>query len=316
MHRSRSDAAFCRAILRVLLTGAAGHLAQAVLPQLCDDGAVECVIALDKRPIDFPHQKIEPQRADLRTTQLAPLLRNCDALVHLAWTVLRGRTSARAMRANNIDASQKLFLTAQAVGVKRLIHVSSAAVYGSGSLLTEYSALQPLEHFLYAQHKAEFEAWLATEMPAALVLRPHIILGPNALPLLKAVLALPLYARLPDPQPLLQCVHEQDVADAIARALHSAQSGPFNLAAADVFNYREVICARHRRAFAVPYALTRLALHAAWRLSGIGAEPGWLAGIRADLTLDCGRARQLLGWQPRWSSREALQQSARNASFQ
>lgn len=301
--------------MRILVTGAAGQLARAVLPRLCHDHAIDRIIALDRRPIDFSHQKIAPLSADLRTTQLAPLLRNCDALVHLAWTVLRGRTSARAMRANNIDASQKLFLTAQAAGVKRLIHVSSAAVYGSGSLLTEHSALQPLDQFLYAQHKAEFEAWLATEIPTALVLRPHIILGPNALPLLRAVLALPLYVRLPDPQPLLQCVHEQDVADAIARALHSAQAGPFNLAAADVFNYREVIRARHRRALAVPYPLARLALHAAWRLTGFGAEPGWLEGIRADLTLDCGQARQLLGWQPRWSSREALQQTARSASF-
>lgn len=296
--------------MRVLLTGAAGHLAQAVLPQLCDCADVTRVVALDRNALRFEHAKIEPMRADLCDAELTPALHDCDALVHLAWTVLRGRTSARAMRANNIGASQKLFLAAQAAGVKRLIHVSSAAVYGSGSLLTEHSALKPLDHFLYAQHKAEFEVWLASKMPAALVLRPHIILGPNALPLLKALLALPFFVSFRDPQPLLQCVHEDDVAAAILLGLTSGESGAFNLAASDTLNYREVIRQRHCYALGIPYAVARAIFYGLWRVFGLGAEPGWAAGLGHDLTLDCRKAHELLGWQPCYSSRAALQQTS------
>lgn len=238
--------------------------------------------------------------------ELEPLLHDCDALVHLAWTVLRGRTNAQAMYANNVGVSQKLFAAAAAAGVTRLIHVSSAAVYGNGSLLNEQTRLAPLAGFLYAEHKAEFDTWVARELPATIVLRPHIILGPNALPLLRKMLHLPFYPKLPDPQPLFQCVHEHDVAAAIVFGLHSTQSGPFNLAAADTFSYREAICARHPRAIGIPYSLTRFTLYGAWKLLGVGAEPGWIAGMRADLTLDCSRAREILGWQPRYSGGTCL----------
>lgn len=301
--------------VKILVTGAAGHLARVVLQKFCENAAVERVIALDRRPIDFSHQKIEPRHADLAAIELESLLQNCDALVHLAWTVMRGRTGAQAMYANNVGVGKKLFAAAAQAGVRRLIHVSSAAVYGNGSMLNEQAPLAPLAGFLYAEHKAEFETWLTREVPEAIVLRPHIILGPNALPLLKTMLSLPMYTRLAEPQPLLQCVHEQDVAEAIILALHSAHSGPFNLAAADTFDYRDMIRARHPRAISIPYPLTRMVLYGAWRLFGIGAEPGWLAGMRDDLTLDCGRARQLLGWQPRWSSRDTLQQTARTRAF-
>ena len=293
--------------MKILVTGAAGQLARAVLPQLCADRAIDRIVALDRRPISFSHHKVKSLNADLRAIELDPLLHECNALVHLAWTVLRGRTSPQAMYANNVGVSQKLFSAAAQAGVTRLIHVSSAAVYGNGSLLNEQARLAPLAGFLYAEHKAEFEAWLAREVPAAVTLRPHIILGPNALPLLKKMLSLALYPKLPEPQPLLQCVHEQDVAAAIVSALHSTHSGPFNLAAADTFHYRDAIRAKHSSAIGVPYGLTLMTLHAAWLLLGVGAEPGWLAGTRANLTLDCAKARELLGWQPRYSSIETLQ---------
>lgn len=297
--------------MKILVTGAAGHLARALLPRLCAGGEVDRIIAVDRRPIAFRQRKIEPRQADLRTADLEPLLQNCDALVHLAWTVIRGRTNAQAMRANNVGVGQKLFSAAHRAGVRRLIHVSSASVYGNGTLLSERAPFAPLAGFLYAQHKAEFESWLAREVREAIVLRPHIILGPNALPLLKKMLSLPFYPNLPEPQPLLQCIHESDVAEAIVLALQSTQSGAFNLAANDTFNYRDMIRTKHRRAVGVPYSATRLALYGAWKLFGIGAEPGWLAGMRADLTLDCAKAHGSLGWQPCRSSIEALGQTVK-----
>lgn len=309
MPGGRGDAAFRHAILRVMVTGAAGHLARAVLPLLCDSAEITNVVALDRNSVLFKHAKIDPLRADLRDASIESVLKRCDALVHLAWTVIRGRMSAGAMRANNIDASLKLFLAARAADVKCVIQVSSAAVYGSGSLVSEHAALQPLDNFLYAQQKAEFETWLVKEFPAALILRPHIILGPNALPLLKSLLAVPFYVKLDDPQPLLQCVHEDDVAAAIVLALNASAAGAFNLAASDTFSYRDIIRQRHRHAFGIPYGVGRTALYAVWRALGLGAEPGWAAGMRHDLTLDCHKARELLGWQPRYSSLDALQQT-------
>lgn len=279
--------------MRVLVTGAASHLARVLLPALCARPDVEAVIGLDLRPPGFVHPKFTLQLTDLR--RLDPsLLAGCDALVHLAFVVLRGRMDPRTMRAINVEATQRLFESAARRGVARLVHLSSAAVYGHGEALTEEAPLSPLPGFLYAAHKAELEAWFESHLPQAVRLRPHAILGPCCQPLLTTLLRLPLAVAVPPPPPRLQCVHEEDVVAAILAALVRDVSGPFNLAAPGHFTWREL----GRRVW-LPLPVARGLLTAAWRLTGFGGEPGWIEGLRHSLTLDVSRARALLGWQPR-----------------
>jgi nucleoside-diphosphate-sugar epimerase len=196
----------------------------------------------------------------------------------------------------NLAGGRAVFRAARAAGMSRLVHLSSAAVYGEGAQLAETASLAPLPGFLYARHKAELERWLEAECPECVRLRPHVVLGPNAQPVLRQLLALPCYPRLPEPQPRLQCVHEDDVARAILLALERDVAGPYNLAAGDSFAYRDAVRSRHHRAFAVPPGAARAALRLAWRLTGWGGEPGWVDGLARTLTLDCRRAAKDLGW--------------------
>lgn len=292
--------------MRVFVSGSASHLARALLPRLCDDPAIESVLGLDIRPGWFAHRKYRHVQADLRDVELAPLLQDCDALVHLAFVVLRGKTPENAMRAINLDASQRLFAAAGAAGVARKVHLSSAAVYGNGVLVNEAAPLKPIPGFLYGEHKAELEYWLATHCPDVVRLRPHIILGAHAQPLLKTLLRQPVYVRLPDPQPLLQCVHEDDVAAAMVLALRQPAAGAYNLAADDSFSFRDAIRARSRVAVPITPELAGAVLDTVWKLTGAGGEPGWMEGIHRSLTLDCGRARNELGWRPLHTSRDML----------
>ncbi|BBP03657.1 hypothetical protein TPL01_11960 [Sulfuriferula plumbiphila] len=292
--------------MRVFISGSASHLARALLPRLCDDPVIESVLGLDIRPGWFEHRKYRHVQADLRDVSLAPLLQACDGLVHLAFVVLRGRTPLHAMRAINLHASQRLFAAARAAGVARQVHLSSAAVYGSGVLVNEAAPLKPIPGFLYGEHKAELEHWLTAHYPDVVRLRPHIILGAHAQPLLKALLRQPCYVRLPDPQPLLQCVHEDDVAAAIVLALRQPATGAYNLAADDSFSFRDAIRARSRVAVPVAPKLAGAALSLAWKLTGAGGEPGWMEGVHRSLTLNCGRARNELGWCPLHTSRNML----------
>ena len=157
----------------------------------------------------------------------------------------------RALSANemfdvNVRAAHKLFHAARAAGVKRLIHLSSAAVYGAAVHANEQAALRPCPSFLYAEHTAHLEQLLAIELPECVRLRPHVTLGPHAHPLLKRLVKQPFFVRLPDPQPLLQCVHEDDVAQAVMLCLENDARGAYNLAADDSFSLRDAIRARHR----------------------------------------------------------------------
>lgn len=292
--------------MRVFLTGAASHLALAWLPKLCADPRIQRVIGVDLAPAIFAHEKYTHHQMDVRSPQIGALMSGCDALVHLAWVVLRGKMAATHMHDINVRGTQLVFGGARAAGVGRLIHLSSAAVYGSGESLTEDAPLHALPGFLYAQHKVEVEHYLAREFPQALRLRPHIILGPHCQPLLKQMLRLPFYPHLPDPQPSLQCVYEADVAQAIHAGIFATVSGPLNLAASGEYNFKQVIAARHRHAVALPFGVVKAALNLAWRVSGFGGEPGWIEGMRASLTLDCTRAQHELNWRPQHDAASTL----------
>lgn len=282
--------------MKVLVTGSSGHLAQALLPKLCAHPDIKQVIGVDIHPPRFSHDKFEHRQIDVRDPALDTLLTGCDALIHLAFVVLRGKMSAAAMHTINVAATQRLFDAAAGAGVRRLIHLSSAAVYGSGENLREDAPLKPLPGFLYAAHKTELEDWFAQHHSEAVRLRPHIILGPHSLALFRQLLALPFYVRLPDPQPRLQCVHEDDVATAILLALLSDVRGAFNLAAPGTFNFKEVIGRRHCVAVPLPLWFAKVFLNWACRLTGWGGEPAWLDGMQHSLTLDCQRAQEELKW--------------------
>lgn len=296
--------------MRVFVTGSSGCLAQALLPRFCAERRIERVTGVDRAAPRFVHPKFRPHRLDLRDPRLPELLAGHDALVHLAFVVLRGRMSAREMHEINVETGLALFRAARRAGIGRLVLMSSAAVYGSGVDLTEEAPLAPLPHFLYARHKAELERLIEQEFPDCVRLRPHVVLGRHAQPLVQRLLDLPFYPALPDPQPRLQCVHEQDVASAVLLALASRAAGPFNLASEDSFSYRDAVRARHRVSFPVPRVVARTGLELAWRLRGWGGEPGWFEGLAATLLLDCRRAHSVLGWR---STRRAAQILERGA---
>lgn len=283
--------------MKVLVTGSSGHLAQALLPKLCAHPDIKQVTGVDINPPRFSHDKFKHRQIDVRDPALDTLLTGCDALIHLAFVVLRGKMDAHTMHDINVPATQRLFDAAAGEGIRRLIHLSSAAVYGSGEDLREDAPLKPLPGFLYAAHKAELESWFEQHHPEVVRLRPHIILGPHCLKLFHQLLALPLYVRLPDPQPRLQCVHEDDVADAIVLALFSDARGAFNLAAPGTFSFKEVIGQQHRVALPLPLSLAKVILNLAWHLTGWGGEPAWLEGMQHSLTLDCTRAREEFKWE-------------------
>ena len=292
--------------MHVVVTGAGGRLARALLPVLLADPAVGRVTGIDRAPIASAHRKLVALRADIAEPRAHAALRGADALVNLAFVVLRGRMPLAAMRATNVEATKALLGAAADAGVKIVVHLSSAAVYGNGANLTEAAPLAPLPGFQYAQHKAEVDAWIAHALPHASVLRPTIVLGPHAHPLLVTLLDLPFYVRVPEPQPRLSLVHEDDVAQAVRLALAPGTSGPFNLAAQHGIAMRDLVRARHARTAGISPRLARVALATTWRLTGFGGEPGWIDGARAPLTLDCTRARQRLGWQPRYDDCESI----------
>lgn len=292
--------------VNVLVTGSSSHLARVLLPVLCAEDSISRVTGVDIAPPHFSHEKFQAITCDIREPRLTDFLSRHDALVHLAYVVLRGHMREAEMADINVRGSYRLFQAARDAGVKRLVHLSSAAVYGKGVNVTEEAPYAPLHGFLYGAHKAQLERLLEADIPECVRLRPHVILGKNAQPLLLQLLNLPLYPALPRPYPQLQCVHEDDVARAVLLAIRRDVHGPFNLAADGSFSYCELIQRRHRFALPLPPALARAGLHALWRITGWGGEPAWLEGLDYTLTLDCRRATTGLDWHSRYDAGTTL----------
>ncbi len=295
--------------MKVFVTGSGSHLAAALLPRLCTRPDIEQVTGIDLDPPRFRHARFNAAQLDIRSPRLEGLLAGHEVLVHLAWARLQGNLSDREMFDINVTGSHKAFHAARRAGVRRLIHLSSAAVYGSGVHLSESAPLEPLPQLPYARHQVHLEKLLQIEFPDCVRFRPHLILGPNSRPELKRLLHLPCYVHTPAPHPLLQCVHEDDVAQAVLLALDKKVQGPFNLAVEDSFSLREVVRRRHRLALPLPPFAARAGLSMARRWLGWDGELAWLEGHTRTLLVNCRRAAVELGWRSTHSAASVLAQT-------
>jgi len=217
---------------RIALTGATGFLGRYVVDVLLARGAR--VIGVVRNPDRVPELRargVELRKADLASRDdLAAGFTGADAVVsNAALFSLRNQSWDDHIR-TNVEGTRNVFAALAAAGVKRVVHVSSVAVYSSrgGGLAedapqyTESSRRLPWTVYAISKAVSEQLAWkLAGELALELTaVRPCAIYGahdPNFMRVLRLFLRLPItivpvYMTLP-------FVHAGDVAEAIALAL-------------------------------------------------------------------------------------------------
>jgi UDP-glucose 4-epimerase len=292
--------------MKVFVTNASGSFAAALLPVLCQSAEVASVTGIDTRNAGFAHAKFRAVQADLADPSAITCVAGHDALVHIASYHSVPQTSSEDDIEASVRPAHRLFQAAHAAGASRLVHISSAAVYGPVVHANEQSPLRPLAGFAYAEQQARLEALLALDFPHCVRLRPHLIVGPNAHPSIRKVLHQPLYPRGSEPEPLFQCVHEQDLAGAVLLCLRSRAHGAYNIAAEDSFTVRDAIRARRGFSFGVPASAARSALRLATRYLRYEIDPVWIERAAHTVLINCRRAMAELGWRTRYSAQEAL----------
>jgi UDP-glucose 4-epimerase len=292
--------------MKVVVTGASSAFAQALLPALCKAAAIEAVTGIDARPLRSAHPKLSAAALDASDSAVAGILPGHEALVHLVSCAAFKPEASVDGAEPSVRGAHKLFHAARAAGLRRLIHVSSASVYGPAVHANEQAALRPLAGFAYAEQQAHLEQLLAIDFRECVRLRPHVVVGPNAHKHVKALLRQPFYPRLSDPQPLFQCVHEDDLAAAVLLCLQSDARGAYNIASEDSISLRDAIRARHRLSIGLPESVARSGLRLASRVLGRGLDPIWLERVSHTLLINCRRAAIDLGWRASYSAREAI----------
>ena len=325
--------------LTVAVTGPTGTFGAGLVPLLQEDERVSRVIGMARRPFDPAERgwtKMEYRQGDVRDPDaLREAFAGADVVVHLAF-LISGNASRETIRAINVDGTLNVFRAAAAAGARRFVYASSVAAYGfhadNPELIDEDWPVRPAARLFYAQEKAELEDLLHREARTApelalYLLRPPVVLGPNAvgakdvLPGPLAPLGRRLFGRprrLPVPFPLvvpehpLQLIHEEDVGRALQLCVVGAgPPGAYNIAGEGVVTAADVAREFGVLPIRVPAGPGQAAARAMSRLPFLPPVAEWIEAASRPAIMDTTRAREQLGWRPRYTGLEALQDTLR-----
>ncbi|MFE7504113.1 NAD-dependent epimerase/dehydratase family protein [Promicromonospora sp. NPDC057488] len=323
--------------MRVVVVGATGNVGTALLRALHAEPRVTSLLGIARR---LPNRAAEPYAhagwaaVDIAAedtdehvvAQLAAQFGGADAVVHLAWLVQPDRERELLRRAN-VEGTRRVAEAAARAGVPHLVVASSVGAYAPAGddaprgeewpvrgLPTSHYSVDKVaqERVLNAFQGAHPEVVVARLRPALIFqadaarsiarnflgpLVPVRLLGRGGLP----VLPLPAGLRL-------QAVHADDVADAYRRVVVERARGAFNVAADDVLAGADLArIVDHGRVVEVPPALARGAVAAAWAGHVVRADPGWVDLALSVPVLDSTRIRSELGWAPRRTGADAVE---------
>src|ERR671922_1112395 len=310
--------------MRVVVVGASGNVGTSLLRSLADEPAVDSVVGLSRRLPDAEFPKVEWRAADVVSTELEPLFRGADAVVHLAWLIQPSRDQD-LMRAVNVDGSGRVFRAAAEAGVATLVYASSVGAYSKGPKDRRVDESWPttgIPTSFYSRHKAEVERVLdrfERENTGIRVvrLRPALIFKREAASEIRRLFAGPLLRGfllrrdlvpvLPAPARLaFQAVHSYDVGDAYRLAVVGDARGAFNIAAEPVLDPAELGRLLDARPVSLPPQVLRAGAALTYRLRLQPSEVGWVdMGLGVPL-MDTTRAREELGWEPTYTAVDAL----------
>jgi UDP-glucose 4-epimerase len=323
--------------LTVAVTGPTGEIGKAVVAALERSPEVDRVLGMARRPFDPEARgwkKVSYRRGDvLDRAAVAELVKEADVVVHLAFVIIGSPQESGAV---NLDGSRNVFEATVSAGVKRLIYASSVAAYGfhaeNPQPITEEVPAHGSAGLYYSVQKAAVEVLLERVLrdssTVAYVLRPCIVGGPDApllidsLPYRQIVRRLPEQAQrllrsvpmlrpiLPDPGVRFQLVHHDDVANAMrAAVLGRGTPGAYNLAGPGELTVSDLARELGWHSLPVPELAVDAIAGAIGHLSFLPAEAQWINAFREPTIMATTKARQQLGWRPRYDALATLRQT-------
>jgi nucleoside-diphosphate-sugar epimerase len=269
-------------------------------------------------PVDDPIERdLTEIRGDMRDSERArELCEGADVLVHAA-AALPIRGSRQEIMAVNVDGTATLLAAAVGASVRRVVYISSTAVYGVPKVHPLFENFPLVGVGPYGESKIACERLVRSSPLEIVIIRPKTFLGPERLGVFEI-----LFDWIRDGRRIYvlgrggnryQLLAVEDLVDAIDRASIADVAGEvFNVGATEFGTVRsdlESLIAhagtgsRLRPVPARPAELALRALELA-RLSPLG-EWHYKTASR-DSFVDVSKAERLLGWQATKSNVETL----------
>ncbi len=311
--------------MKVVVTGATGNVGTSTIEALSEATEIDEIVGLARREPTWTPPKTSWVEANILNADLAKIFAGADAVIHLAWAIQPSR-DATTLERINVEGSRRVFEAVASAGVPKLVHASSVGAYSPGPKDRKVDESWPTEGTrtsFYSRHKVAVERQLdrfEADNPETRVvrLRPGLIFKdeaateirrlfvgpflPNFLVRRGLLLALPRIGRL-----RFQAVHSEDVGRAYLRAVLADVDGAFNIAAEPPLSPEEIAERIGVRTFPVPSSVVRGLADLSWRLRLQPTPPGWLDMALNVPLMSSKRAREELGWEPRHSGVEALE---------
>ncbi len=306
--------------MTVLVTGGSGYFGETVVRRLREQGSRVRVFDLvenDDRP-----REVEFVQGDvLHVPAVREAMHEIDVVHHNIAQVPLAK-DRRKFFAVNVQGARNVLDEALRAGVRKVVLVSSSAVYGVPEVnpVTADTLPHPQEAYGAAKYEAEklAHAYARRGLDVTIV-RPRTILGHGRLGIFQILFewvrrARPLYV-LGNGQNRYQFVHADDLAQLCILA--AARSGPsIYLGGAERFGtMRELLenLVRHSgtasRVRSLPFRPAQIAMTITSKagLSPLGDYHSLMYG--REMFFDIRKAREELGWAPKYSNDEMIQES-------
>jgi UDP-glucose 4-epimerase len=298
---------------RLLITGITGGQGRLLAKRVAGEFAVTGV---DRAPWEGHPQQITVHTMDLRKKKFEDIFRRerPTVVAHLAF-VHHFRADPMVRHEINVVGTKRLLECCAAYGVKKLVVLSSSYVYGAlpenPYYMDEETALSVSRHYPAIRDLAEVDTlcttflWKYPEIATA-ILRPVNILGYYVHSAIGGYLKLPWVPTVMGFNPMLQFMHEEDVAEAIARTLELGIRGTFNVVGPGAVPLKVAIRETGGAAVPLPETLARQVVDRLFRLGLYHLPAGAIDFVKYPCTIDGRRFQKATGFQPLFTLEETF----------
>jgi len=298
---------------KLLITGIAGGQGRLVARRLGDHFQIAGVDRIAWE--GFP-PNIRMHVVDLRKRKFEDVFRTerPDAVVHLAF-VRHFRTDPRVRHEVNVLGTKRLLEYAIAYGVKRVVVLSSAYVYGAlpdnPYHMTEDYPLNVSRTYPEVRDLAEVDSlattflWRNPEVTTA-ILRPVNTLGYYVHSAIGRYLRQRYVPTIMGFNPMMQFIHEEDVAEAVALALQTGAHGVFNVAGPGAVPLKLAIHETGGTAVPLPEPLARAVIGRLFRVGLYPTPPGAMDFLKYPCTVDGSHFARATGFTPLFTLEETF----------
>ena len=306
------------ALMRVLVTGAAGfigsHLAEALRDRGDDVRVVDNFATGRRGNIALLGDDVELVEGDLRSYERAhAAVRGCEVVFHQAalGSVPRSVQDPLTTNAANVTGTLNVLLAARDAGVRRVVFASSSSIYGRNPELPKREDMRPLPMSPYAVSKLAGETYCQSFSEVfeleTVALRYFNVFGPRQDPSSQYAAVIPLFINaLASGEPPVvhgDGSHSRDftyienvvAANLLAADNDAAVGQTFNVACGERYTLNDLV-ANLQDIIGTDVSAT----HGPTR-------PGDVPHSHADIT----RARETLGFEPHVGFREGLERTVR-----